>query len=397
MVQGKADGSTLPGPQGPSWPGRLGAVEAVPEGPRSQPTGFDGPGGLRRAQWEAQRAVWWVSQDKRQGWCRRVPRGEFVLIEKRANVASFGQLFHCGKNSCPLCGPKIAVERAADIGLALAAHHLDGGTVGFPTFTMRHTRAQRLTDLLAGLLKASRAVTDDKTVKAMRFEWLRGRIVRTEVTVGPNGWHPHRHEFVFYLPGVTEGEARQLAEAEWRAWSGSLIRQGLGKPSRQKGYAWELLTLGKAHEKVADYLAKSAAHELASASTKWGKGENRTPNQLLRSIAQHGQAEDVALWREYEQAFRGKRVLRWSPGLRDALLADVEELTDQQAADSTDGLGRLIAAVNRATWSKVTKSAPGPAALLEWAEVFTDDTEAAALIAARLAEHDMGELEAGSM
>lgn len=352
---------------------------------------------LRRAQWAAQRAVWWVSQDKRQGYCRRVPRGELVLIEKRGERASYGQLFLCGKNTCPLCGPKIAVERAADIGLALAAHHLDGGPVYFPTFTLRHSRAQRLTDLLAGLLRAAQAVTQNRAVKEMRRDWLRGSIIRTEVTVGPNGWHPHRHEFKFFLPGVTEAEALELAEAEWRAWSGSLERQGLGTASREKGYSVERLTLETAHERVADYLAKSAAHELASASTKWGKGQNRTPNQLLRAIAETRTSEDVALWREYEAAMRGKRVLRWTPGLRDALLGvELPELTDMQAAEATDGLGRLIAAVNSATWRKITQSAGGPAAVLQWAEAFTDDAEAAAYVERMLVEHDMGELAAGS-
>lgn len=351
---------------------------------------------VRRAQWEALRAAWRISQDKRQAWCRRVPRGDLVLIEKRQDRASYGQLFHCGKNGCPQCGPKIAVERAADIGLALAAHHLDGGEVYFPTFTLPHTNAQRLSDLLAGVLRASQAVTQDRAVRAMRLDWLRGAIIRTEVTVGPNGWHPHRHEFKFFLPGVTDDQARELAEAEWRAWSGSLIRQGLGKASREKGYSVERLTLNTAHERLADYLAKSAAYELASASTKWGKGQNRTPNQLLRAIATNGRAEDVALWREYEQAFRGKRVLRWSPGLRVALLADVPELTDQQAADSTDGIGRLIAAVDAATWRTIGKSAVGPAALLEWAEAFSDDDQAAEHVAAQLAAHQLGHLEAGS-
>jgi hypothetical protein len=377
-------------------------VEAVSEVARSEHAVFDGPD-LRRLLWEAHRAQISLAAHqlvrdepeldrklKRYALCRRAPRDEFVSIERREGRASATGLQTCGRPWCVLCGVKIAVERAADIALALTEWHARGGTVAFKTSTLPHTSAQSLPELLSGLSIAAKAVREDKTVKRLRKAYRAGGILRLDVTIGPNGWHPHNHEFVFLHPGVTAEQAAELAEAEFDAWAGSLQRQGLGTASR-KGYDFRVLDLEGAHEQVARYVAGKAAIELASTSTKWGRGENRSMVQVLRDFRQNGEVVDARIWTEFAAAMYGKRSLRWSPGLRNELLGDLPELTDEEAADATDGAGRLLGVLTGETWRRVLRWGPGPAALLSWAE-YGDHDDGQALLAHQLEHHGLGEL-----
>src|SRR5579875_1466462 len=49
----------------------------------------------------------------------------------------------------------------------------------------------------------------------------------------------------------------------------------------------------------------------------------RTPLELLIDLGALGFEEDRRLWLESETALRGKRMLRWSPGLRERLLGEL--------------------------------------------------------------------------
>ncbi len=353
--------------------------------------------GQRRARWDALRTLWRISDHKRHAFCRRYAHGEVVAIEKRENRASYSGLQTCGWPGCPLCGPKIAVERAADIALALTEHHARGGRVALLTLTMRHSRAERLRDLLDGLGGAWSAIRKNKTPRRLLTAHVEGWIKRLEVTAGPNGWHPHLHVLLFLRAGTTEDELAELAAAMFGAWSGRLVRAGLGKPTKEHGIDCKMLDLAAAHEHVAEYVAKAAALELTSAGTKIGRrAESRTPLQLLHDVGTIGLADDVARWHEYEQAMHGRAHLLWSDGLRVRLLAGIVELTDEQAAESNDGAARLLAYIGLDTWSRVRSCKPGPAVGLNWAEVYDDDDEARELLARNLAQHNHGELEAAT-
>jgi hypothetical protein len=396
MVQGRADGPAAP-PHTSSSARNSATATPAAERPRSEPTGFDGPD-PRGLFWRAQRMAWKITQNKRQAWCRRVIRGDAVTVTKRPRAngkdrAGFEGLFHCGRNGCPLCGPKIAAERAADIALAITAHYAAGGRVASATWTMRHNGAQRLGDLLEGLGKAYRAVRDNKVPKRLLKRHSIGQIRKLETTHSPaNGWHPHHHELVFLKPGTTDEEAAELDRARFAAWSSSLERQGFGTADLV-GHTFRVLDLDQAHELVAGYVAKSVGHELAAAGTKRGRGESRTPLELLIDLDRDGLDADRRLWLEYEQAMHGKRVLRWSPGLREQLLGDeLSELSDQEAADSTDGGARIIAAIGEDTWRRVCRGTHEPSVILDWAEAYEDDDQAREHIGEQLRAHELGEL-----
>ena len=366
---------------------------------RSEPTGFGGPEDYRRLFWRALRVVHLVTENKRQAFCRRVVRGELVTVEKRAvargsDRASFGGLYHCGLNGCPLCGPKIAAERAVDIALAISSHYHAEGRVAFANWTMRHDRSQALAELLGGLGRAYRAAGYNKTPRRLLEAHSVGQIRKLETTHGAKGWHPHSHELIFLTSATTDDQAHELSESRFSAWSASLERQGFGK-ANLKGHEFRILDLDQAQEKIAEYVAKSAGHELAAAGTKRGRGQNRTPLEILVDLGELGQEADRRLWLEHERAMKGKRVLRWSPGLRRRLLSQqLPELSDQEAADSTDGLARIIAAVGVDTWRRVWRSPGGPTVLLSAVELYDDDDDARDSLARYLARHGLGQLEA---
>jgi hypothetical protein len=262
---------------------------------------------------------------------------------------------------------------------------------------MRHDGAHSLAELLEAMGKAWTAVRRNTTPARLRKAHSIGEILKLETTVGLLfGWHPHKHGLTFLKPGTTDDQAAALDAAQFKAWSASLERQGYGTADA-KGHEFRVLELGQAHEKIGDYVAKAAGHELAAAGTKRARGENRTPLELLIDLGAFGLEQDRQLWLEHEAAMHGVRVLRWSPGLRQRLIGDLgAEQTDQEAADSTDGAGRVIAAIGEDTWRRVWRFKHPPTVLLSAAEAYTNDDDRADAVARYLIRHGLGHLEAGS-
>jgi hypothetical protein len=374
-------------------PGALAAAE-----PPREVANFCDPQAHRAQLWDLQRWLWKHAGIDRQRTCRHHAHGELVELRRRTIAngerANFSQLITCGLAwTCPMCGPKIAAERATDIALAISEHHARGGQIGFFTMTVRHSRAQSLVELLNGLTGAWTTVRQSKVPRRLWRALSSGWIKRLEVTLGENGWHPHLHLLVFLNPGTTQAQLDELAAAVTAAWGNSLERQGLGRIHSEHGVTAKLLDLSAAHEKVAEYVAKSAALELASPGTKTArKSSSRTPLQLLADLARDGLADDQARWREFERSMKGKSQIRWSQGLRADLLPDVDELTDQEAADSSDGLGRLLGALDRPTWKKLRSWGPGPAKVIELAEAPGTDAAAIQRVTAVLTQHELGTL-----
>jgi Replication protein len=367
----------------------------------------------RRALWACLRVLWRYSTIPRQRYCRRFPAAvrkpggaietAQIVVEKRGDRANYSGLQTCGNPGCPQCGPKIAVERAADIALALTEHYSRGGRVILASLTAPHTRVQRLTDLLDGLGKAWASIRQNKVPRRLLKAHTVGWIKRLEVTTGPNGWHPHLHALIFVDADTTDDQAAQLMASMYATWIARLKRLGLATDDQDDDLAahaldWKILDLGQAHENVADYVAKTAALELASAGTKRARrARNRTPVQLLHDVSRYGDAEDLAKWWEYEQAMRRKPHLLWSDGLRARLLGEqLPEVSDEEAAERNDGLGRLIGIIGDPTWRRICSWVHGPATVLSWAEVYDDDDQARELINRKLAQHGLGQLEAGS-
>jgi hypothetical protein len=356
--------------------------------------------GARAESWEALRGLWSFSSIERQRKCRRVPTSDTVAIEKRAARANYSGLQTCGSRfTCPMCGPKIAAERAVEIAAALSTHTARGGRVLLVTLTAPHVRADRLVDLLDGQSAAWTTIRKNREFRRLYAAHGVGWIKRLDVTVGANGWHPHPHILIFVDGDTTDTQAHELAAAMFGPWARRLVRDGFAAPSEEHGIDVKLLALGEAHEAVAGYVAATeyaaagplgAALEMTSTDTKRARNGNRTAMQLLADVVRFGLADDHARWREYEQATRRRAQILWSNGLRAELIGDLDELTDEEAAQANDGAARLLLLLKRPTWQSVRQTPGRPAELLSWAELHDDDDQAREHVARLLAHHGHG-------
>jgi len=260
---------------------------------------------------------------------------------------------------CPLCAEKILAGRVDELLSAIDNWTAQGGRVAMVTLTMRHRVGQALSELWGRLSKAWGAASGDYRSSRDALADVDGWVRRVEATHGRNGWHLHVHALLFLRGETTEEAARSMGEAMFAAWSKRLQRDGLDAPVRhQGGLDVKLLELDQAREHVAGYLAKgtyeasSAALELAGGMAKGGRRGNRSPFEVLRDLVANGEARDLAIWREWEQASKGRRAITWRQGFRAQLLAEVEQTDEELAEDGRDE-GSIVAWIEPGDWESI--------------------------------------------
>ncbi|MCZ0211397.1 hypothetical protein OZK63_39230 [Streptomyces sp. UMAF16] len=283
--------------------------------------------------------------------------------------ASYCNLQTCASVwACPLCSAKISEHRRADLVKLVAAHRAAGGTVLLVTRTFPHYRTDRLPDLLAGL-----KVAEDKYRQGAPWQRLKkrfgieGTVRAIECTYGSNGWHPHIHELVFIAPqsdtaartGALGGPQAQAVPDDLRAalytrWSSACLRAGLPLPSEEHGVDVRDGTY------AAQYAAKwGIESELTKWHVKHGKAESVTPFDFLRIALQSEDAAAIAaaraLFAEYAAAFKGRRQLVYSPGLRD--LYDLDpEVSDEEAAAGEEPDAELLGHLEPQHWKAILQA-----------------------------------------
>lgn len=238
--------------------------------------------------------------------------------------ASFDGVQRCGSVwHCPVCGKVISARRRDEMNTALSVVRAAGGFPVLMTLTARHGRRNALADLLDRMKRALRRMRQRRDWKAFRAKYSGLTITATEVTHGfRNGWHPHFHILVMVSGVDDEPEAVDVVEALRGAWMSAMTAEGLSG----NGAAFDVRGAGAA----GDYVAKwGAAEELAFGDAKEARKGNRTPLQLL-DAATDGDAEARRLWAEYAAAFKGRRQLVWSDGLKAA--CGIGEVEDGEAA-----------------------------------------------------------------
>lgn len=300
--------------------------------------------------------------------CHRGTDGGGVAVRRspdRSN-ARFSNLQTCGSVwHCPICAPKVAAVRRDEMNEALQAWKQRGGEVYFLTYTMQHDAAGYGLDCAAALKMLAAALSRFKASRAYRAAvesaGAVGAIRALEPTFGEmNGWHVHTHELLFAKPGQLTNLRRLV-----KSWARTLIKRGMaglkpgdiGRDKRRKLRALLLRSLTvQPGNYAADYVAKfgrependrgawGLASEMTRAHMKRGHGagtdgvpqrcDHATPWGLLND-ALDGDVRSGALFREYAQAFHGRRQLYWSPKLR-ALFFGLVDRTDEQIAAADD-------------------------------------------------------------
>jgi hypothetical protein len=264
----------------------------------------------------------------------------YVGVEVGDQGAGFTGLQTCGSvSACPCCSANEREQRARVIEAAGVAHLRAGGQLVFMTLTLPHDTGDPLADLLGtcvdgwnaiqksadwralakvcGIAMASRAGGEVKR----RLAFVRA----VEVTHGRSGWHPHLHVLLF-VEDLDDDRLQQLRDVVFTEWAAYVVGRGWRAPVEEAFDVQRVVGVSNA-EGLARYLAKiqdqyvpgerqwGVHREMARGDRKTGKRwHTRSPFQIAESAA-NGHGLDLVLWREYERATKGRRIIQPSQGL----------------------------------------------------------------------------------
>lgn len=291
-----------------------------------------------------------------------------VVVEHEDGTREGGwaNLVHCSRVwTCPVCSARIMDARAQLISEACRRwdQHLGvdgaGGKIVLMTFTVRHNRKQALTVVWDAVAWAWSRVAGGKgwqadqaeygsvvTPKGRRIPWLRV----FEVTHGINGWHVHVHALLFVGDDFTDDDAQLLGGRMWERWNRGAVKAGLASGLSSVGLEAHVVH-GDPSQALGSYFAK-AVFEITGArfKTAGGKvaaGQHQTPWQILGQLVDHwrkreklskrARARLLALWYEYEEASKGRRLMGRSRGLWELLDMVGWEKTDEEIAGADLG------------------------------------------------------------
>lgn len=294
----------------------------------------------------------------------RVGKHSVDVIRYATGGAGFANVHRCSSVwHCPVCASAIGEERRLELMNAIAKF---SGQVVLVTYTLSHQKFDKLENVFDTLREARRFFKSGRWFQTIKQEygWI-GSVSSVEVTHGKNGWHPHVHELVF-LEKFDTNSHELLENALKQRWMLSVMRCD-GYANRENG-----LDLQVADSDIYDYLAKYGKlperafeqnreswrvdHEVTKSNVKISKKDGRTPFQMLIDYDQKNDLQAGKLFQEYAQAFKGKRQLTWSNGMRDYLGLD-DEKTDEQLLDELEIVerGEVVATINLAQWRTILK------------------------------------------
>ena len=260
-------------------------------------------------------------------------KGIEVRYNEKREQAHYSNVQRCGSVwTCPICSAQISEGRRQELKQGMehwqgqGAAQEAGGAVYLLTLTNSHHQGDNLEQLLEGQKKAlHRFWTLRKSREMFKALGKVGHITATEVTHGVNGWHPHYHILLFFKKPINSKSLRRFL---FSCWENCCLKSGLKAPSFEHGCD---LRDGKYADK---YVSKwGLADEVTKGHIKKGKEGSATPWDLLRQ-SEAGCEKSGRLFQVFADAFKGKRQLSWSKGLK--TLLRVDEVTDDELAQVTE-------------------------------------------------------------
>ena len=288
----------------------------------------------RRRRYEMMESAGGILPNERVATCsKHVPKfgaaannNGIVLSINTFNRAQYSGVNVCGSVwTCPVCGERIGSYRANEVSIAIEQHVKNGGWGLFLTLTHSHSKHDRLSDLLINESKAQQAMRNTSRFKNLmkKYGYL-GSVKSLETLFGfSNGWHNHTHEVMFIDRKISSSELLEIKTTIYDIWSFYCDKFGLGLPN----YNGVDVQIPFSMDSMAKYVSKWG-YELTHLQMKSGKNGNRTPFNILADLTQKYSVKDHNLFLEYARAFKGKKQLRWSRGLKK--LFGIEEITDAQ-------------------------------------------------------------------
>lgn len=282
-----------------------------------------------------------------------------VCKGKNFGKAFYQGLMACGSIwTCPVCAAKISERRRKELTEALeVAKHKDLA-IHFVTLTFPHGAGDDLNEILTKLTKAYGKLSNgkhsvknqlkQKTGETPEYAY-HGFIRALEVTHGKNGFHPHIHMIVFTGKAVGTGLMQYVYG---QAWKRACRLAGLPEPN-QHGCTV------KDGSFAAEYVSKwGIEDEMTKANTKLSKNKGMTPWGFLRAIIDNDDPvytpeKSKNLFLVYSNAFKGKRQLYWSNGLRKFLQMS-KEMKDAEIISAPDEEEALVLSeITFDQWKKI--------------------------------------------
>ncbi len=248
--------------------------------------------------------------------------------------------------SCPVCLARVSERRRIEIETGiknfLTSSHgpSSHGRIVHCVFTLQHHAEDSLKLSLNRLNNSFSEFCDHRqwSMAVSRFG-IEGYIKSFELTKGVNGWHPHLHVAFFFDNEIKPKEVHKWMRERWisKVQSQGGLSTGLFIDFRREMNA----------NNFSDYLTKNwnITHELTKSNSK-----SKSMNILIYK-GFHGDNESCMSVREYIDTMRGKRMLRWSKGLKDKLGIDDKE--DEAINEQETGTRDLFLLIDREEWEKI--------------------------------------------
>jgi|GEM_PF-3415815 len=292
---------------------------------------------------------------RRMRWCgSRISRGrQGVEVFARPDRAygRLGGVCVCGQSiCCPVCAPRIAAFRAAEVAEAFKRARDAGFVASLETFTKPHALDRR-PNALALEFRVFADLWRRNGKHANRQSGREGDHVAREINWGDtNGWHYHHHRLRYDRPDSFDPLD---AKAQWLATldGAGLMSEGAERFAYNCGAveveagARYVAKLGSSVEAQ----ARAVGSEVASAATK-----GRNINSLLADAAR-GDANAASVWVDGVACVTATKIssVRWSRGLRYKLGLATEKSDEEIAVEEVTDTDVLLGELNPMQWRGV--------------------------------------------
>ena len=269
----------------------------------------------------------------RQRNCGAVPVGDRVEIRIKDGSAYYCGLETCGNVwLCPVCSAKIHHRRAAELRDALTTWRRKGDSASLVTITVPHDLDDR-----ALQARERRRMHGSVSPRARPGSGsserlgIAGHIIALEFTWGDeNGWHPHHHVLLVHDQDLDAAAIAALHAHIHTRLTAGCRDHGLRQPDQLHAVRIDPNVSATA---AGAYIAKGGdwtpAEEMTRGDLKTSRTGSRTPFQILADYYQTGDTRDRDLWHEYGRVTRGLAAVRWSRGLRAAMLGPSAGLVNE--------------------------------------------------------------------
>lgn len=305
----------------------------------------------RAERYACQSAARIALSDERVATClrHRLSTNVAVMQHKSTKKSFYDGLMVCGSVwACPVCAAKISEKRKLELKQAFQAQKDRGDYIALLTLTFSHTKRDKLKDLLERFSKATQKLFSGKAYNNIRADMgLLGRIRVFEVTYGANGFHPHVHIALFYTNFV---DLEIIKMRMYDLWFKACLKFGL-KVNKKHGL--DLQSAEDADEYLAKHGSWSLEQEMSKAHIKVAKKDSMTPFDFLRNYLVTDDADFLKLFKEYYFAFKGRRQLSWSPGLKDRF--EIQDKTDEDLAKEKTEDADLLGLISAEDWKHILK------------------------------------------